>query len=340
MSVRVAVVGLGNWGRMHLEAYRDHREAEVVAVCDADAERARAIADLEGIEKAYERVEELAADEDVDAVSIVTPDFAHTEPALTVIGAGKHLLIEKPLATRLEDCQRIVTAAGESGARHMVDFHNRWSPIFVRAKRGIDQGDLGDVKMIYLRLNDRISVPTELLPWAGQSTVLWFVGTHMIDTIRWLTGQEVVRVYAVKRDGVLSSRGIDTPDFYQSTLELSGGTVAVLENCWILPNTSPSLIDLKCEIVGSEGAIYADASHHRALETYTKTGGEYPDLFVCPYVHGRPKGFALESVRHFVDCIVEDREPMVSLLDGLAVTKTILAIEESADRGVPVEIDA
>lgn len=340
MAVRFGVVGLGNWGMMHVAAFKAHPGAELVAVCDADGDRAKAVAEAEGVAGAYDSVADMLADASIEAVSIVTPDFAHTDAALAVIEAGKHMLIEKPLATSLADCRKIVAAAETSDRRFMVDFHNRWSPIFVRAKRAIDEGGIGDPCMVYLRLNDRISVPTEMLPWAGRSTVTWFVGTHAVDTIRWLYGREVERVYAVKRSRVLESMGIDTPDFYQSTLELAGGGVAVVENCWILPNATPSLIDLKCEVIGTEGAVYIDAGRHRALEHYTKDSGrgEYPDLFVCPEVHGQVRGFALDSIRHFVDCIVEDREPMCTLADGLEVSKVILAIHQSADEGRPVDV--
>jgi predicted dehydrogenase len=338
MSIRFGIIGLGNWGVMHIAALKNHPQAEVIAVCDANADRAKQVAKSEDIAKAYDHVDDLVADADVDAVSIVTPDFAHTDPAIAAIQAGKHMLVEKPLATTLDDCHRILAASESSDRKFMIDFHNRWSPIFNQAKRAIDDGRLGDPCMVYLRLNDQISVPTNILPWAGQSTVTWFVGTHAVDTVRWLYGQEVRRVYAVKRSRVLRARGVDTPDFFQSTLEFEGGGVAVVENCWILPNESPSLIDLKCEIVGTEGAAYIDASHHRALEIYSQDGGHYPDLFVCPRVRGQVKGFALESIRYFVDCIVEDRQPTCTLADGLAVTKTILAIHQSADEGRPVEM--
>ncbi len=338
MTVRFGVIGLGNWGTMHLAALKGHPQAEVVAVCDADAERARAMAQAHGVARSYATVEDLLSDADVEAVSIATPDFAHTQPAVAAIEAGKHVLIEKPLATTVADCEAIIAAAERSDRKTMVDFHNRWSPIFVQARQAIDDGTLGEPYLVNLRLNDQLLVPTKMLPWAGTSTVTWFVGSHAVDTVRWLFGREVRRVYAVKRSRVLASMGIDTPDFYESTLELEGGGVAVVENCWIVPNSTPSLFDLKCEVIGTEGAVYIDASHHRALETYGRTKGDYPDLFVCPELRGQVKGFALESIRDFVDCIVEDRPPLCTLADGLAVTKVILAVHESAEAGMPVEV--
>jgi predicted dehydrogenase len=132
--------------------------------------------------------------------------------------------------------------------------------------------------------------------------------------------------------------GIDTPDFYQITLEFASGTTAVIENSWILPNSMPNIIDLKCEIVGSKGALYLDTSHNRTVEKYTESLAEYPDFLVLPAIYGEQKGFAADSIRHFVDCVLTDTEPRVTGEDGLIVTQIIEAIEESVHSGMPVDL--
>jgi predicted dehydrogenase len=200
------------------------------------------------------------------------------------------------------------------------------------------QGEIGTPQHVYYRLNDRISVPTEMLSWAGKSTVMWFIGSHTIDTVRWLLGDEVRRVYAVSQTGILQARGIDTPDYYQATLEFRSGATAMIENSWILPNTTPNLVDVKCELVGSKGAIYVDASHNRALEKYAEDVSGYPDILVMPTIYGQQQGFAAESIRHFIDCVRCNRQPIVTGRDGLEVTKVICAIEESVRTRQPVEV--
>ena len=146
------------------------------------------------------------------------------------------------------------------------------------------------------------------------------------------------RVYAVAGRGVLTGMGIDTADYYLTTLEFRGGATAVIENSWILPDTMPNIVDVKCELVGTKGALYMDATHHRALEKYTCEGGEYPDLFVMPSIYGRQQGFAAESIRHFIECVHADTQPLVTGRDGLEVTKVICAIEESVRTGLPVTV--
>jgi len=332
------IVGAGLWGASHAWVYHEDARADLIGVCDVDVDRARALAERWGADLATDDVEELLAHPGIDAASIVTPDFAHTEPALAAAKAGKHLLVEKPLATTVEECEQIVTAARQAGAKLMVDFHNRWNPPFNRAKRAIDEGEIGTPQFAYYRLSDTIYVPTKMVSWAGRSTVAWFLASHCLDTLRWLMDDEVSRVYCVARSRVLQARGIHTPDYYQATLEFQGGATALLEVAWILPESSPSLIDLKCELVGDKGAFYVDGSHHRALEIQTSESASYPDMLVTPTVFERPVGFAYQSIRHFVDCVADDQQPMATGEDGLAVTKIICAMEESARTGAPVAL--
>lgn len=332
-----AVIGAGLWGSLHARVYSESRRAQLVAVCDSDSDRAAEVAREFGVDCHTDHLE-LLSRPDVDAVSIVTPDFAHTQLALDAIAAGKHVLIEKPLATTSAECRRIIDAARGAGVKLMVDFHNRWSPPFFKARKSIEAGEIGSVRLIYYRLNDTIFVPTEMLSWAARSTVEWFVGSHSLDTVRWLVGDEVTHVYAVSRSVVLKDRGIDTPDFYEAVLEFANGAVAVVENCWILPGSAPNIIDLKCEVVGSDGALYVDGSHHRMLEKYASGRGTYPDVLVLPEVQGAQMGFAAESIRHFIDCVLDGLEPITTGEDGLVVTQLVEAIEESVASGARVRV--
>jgi len=248
------------------------------------------------------------------------------------------VLIEKPLATTVKECEQIMTEVERAGIKFMVDFHNRWNPPFANIKSALENGELGEPMMVYCRLSDTIFVPTKMLSWAAQSSLLWFLGSHCVDLILWLLQDEVKRVYSVSRSNVLVQRGIPTPDFFQTVLEFKNGAVATVENCWILPESAPSVFDFKFEIVGSEGTAFADGSHHRMLQRYSKDEASYPDVAVCPDIHGKPTGFGTESIRHFVDCVLNDQEPMVTAEQGLKVTKVVCAIEQSAKKGKAVEV--
>ncbi|NLT42176.1 MAG: Gfo/Idh/MocA family oxidoreductase [Anaerolineae bacterium] len=336
-EVGLGVIGVGTWGEMHARIYGSFPGARLVAVSDLDEVRGRAVADREGAAYLGD-YRELLARADIDAVSVVTPDHTHTGIATDAFAAGKHVLLEKPMAQTVEECEQIIAAAERAGKHLMVDFHNRWNPPFYKAKRAISEGQIGTPQMVSYRLNDQMWVPTDMLKWAARSSVLWFIGSHSIDTVMWMLDDDPVKVYSVARSRVLRAKGVDTPDFYQTTIEFRGGAVATIESCWIVPNNTPNIIDLKCEVIGDEGALYMDCSHHRVLQKYTATEASYPDVLVSPEIYGEVKGFATESIRHFVRCLIDGREPMVTGKDGLRVTRVICAAIESARTGLPVSL--
>jgi len=342
-KVRLGVVGTGIWGTMHIRAYVEHPSADLVAICDLNEERAREAAKKFNVPNYYTNIDDML-EEKLDGISVATPDTAHADIAIKAAARGIHILVEKPLATTIEECKRMISAASSSNVYLMVDWHNRWNPPVYYAYRAIQAGELGEVMYIYYRVSDTIYVPTKMLPWAGESSVMLFLGSHALDTTCWLMGRKPLRLYCRRREGLLKGMGIPTADMYITLVEFAGGATAVIENAWILPQSSPSLIDHKCEIIGSKGVIYLDPTHNRAFAKYTPgttqgfPNAPFADMFITPEIYGRQRGFAVESIRHFVECIRDGRKPLTSGEDGLLNTRLILAAEESARRGEPVEL--
>ena len=337
--IGVGILGAGLWGETHAKTYSAHPFVDLIGVYDVNLDKAKNLAGAYGARKATDQLEDILSDPAVHAVSIATPDFAHVELAIQAARAKKHILVEKPLAMNVADCERIIQSAEDAGVILMVDFHNRWNPVFAKARDAVAAGEIGEPVLFNIRLNDTIFVPTEMLSWASETTVAWFVGSHAVDLVRFLFDDEVKRVFAVKRDNVLQKKGISTADFYEAVLELTRGGVAVVENCWILPENAPNLIDFRGELIGSSGALYMDLSHHRALEKYTEKETGFPDVIVMPEVQGRYVGLAYESIRHFVDCVRQGNSPLASGRDGLQATKVVCAIQESAEAGQPVNLE-
>lgn len=337
-KLKMAIIGAGTWGRNHAQIYNAHPFAKTVAICDIDISKAQAVADEVGIEQVFSDYQQMLERCDIDAVAIVTPDFAHAEAAVACARAGKHILIEKPIATTKEDVAAIMAAVKESGVRAMVDLHNRWSPPFNHAWTSIQEGALGKVQHAYFRLNDIKWVATDLLPWAEKSSILWFLGSHSLDTLRWLVGSEVCRVYTVSRRGVLDELGVDTTDTYLTTLEFENGAIAQMENGWITPDANPCVNDIKCTVTGDKGMISIDASNHNLIQLYTDEKVTVPDIIVQNKVFGQPKGFAFESIRSFVDCLLSGEAFHVSLEDAANDTLILLDMMESAKTRMPVEV--
>ena len=338
-NFRIAIVGAGVWGDTHAAIYREHPNVEPVAICDKNPERARLLAEKYGLPRAFDNVDDLLAYGDFDAVSIVTPDFLHADIAVKCAEAGKHMLIEKPLATTREDVFRIVEAVNKHHVRAMVDLHNRFSPPFAEAKRLIEAGELGTLQNAYFRLNDIKWVATDMLSWSASSSILWFLGSHSFDTLQWLFQDRVTRVYTVSNRGVLDSLGVSTDDTFLSTLEFSRGGIAQMENGWITPNANPCVNDIKCNLTGDKGMVAIDASNHNLIQFYSDSKVTVPDIIVRNTIHGRVKGFAYESIRSFVDKLASEEPFIVSLEDAARTSLAILAIMESAKTRMPVEID-
>ncbi|MDR1570065.1 MAG: Gfo/Idh/MocA family oxidoreductase [Oscillospiraceae bacterium] len=336
--INIAIVGAGVWGDTHAAIYKEHPQANPVAVCDKNVNRAKAIAAKYGIEAVYADVEKMLSAGGFDAVSIVTPDHLHADIAVACANAGKHMLIEKPIATTHTDVLRIVQASRRNGVRVMVDLHNRWSPPFAAARAAVENGELGTLRHGYFRLNDIQWVATDMLSWSAQSSILWFLGSHSLDTLQWLFGDEVVRVYSVSSRGVLDAVNVPAPDTYLTTLEFRNGGVAQMENSWITPNGNLCINDIKCAITGDKGAIAIDASSHNLIQQYTQDKAFVPDILVRNQIHGRVKGFAYESIRSFIDCLVADKPFIVSMEDAARATIAILAILESAEKRQPVDV--
>jgi predicted dehydrogenase len=148
---------------------------------------------------------------------------------------------------------------------------------------------------------------------------------------------DVTRLYAVSRDGILRGMGVQTPDFHVATVEFKKGAVAVFENAWILPQTYATVKDYSFEVLGSQGAIRIDASHNRALEIYTEEKATFPDLFAPP-TGDHLTGFVLDNIAYFVDAVTLGTPVLATGEDGVAATRIICAILESAETGVPVSL--
>ncbi|MCL2480051.1 MAG: Gfo/Idh/MocA family oxidoreductase [Treponema sp.] len=338
-KIKMAIIGAGTWGTAHAGIFQEHYMAETLAICDSDRERAEKAAIEFGIPKVYTSYEDMLKEVPCDAVSIVTPDHLHADIAVACAQAGKHMLIEKPLATNREDVFRIMDAVKENGVRAMVDLHNRWNPPFALAKDAVDRGELGKLRSGYFRLNDIKWVATDLLPWAASSSILWFLGSHSLDTLNWLFNSRVKRVYSVSNSGVLKDLGVDTVDTYLTTLEYENGCIAQMENGWVTPNGNVNVNDMKCTILGDKGMISIDTSNHTMIQQYSDTQAKVPDVLVRNKVHGMVKGFAYESIRSFVDKLVTGEDFIVSMEDAAQVSLVILAIMESAKTRMPVEIN-
>jgi len=332
-KVRIGIIGAGIWGRNHALALADHPRGEITIICDRDEARARALAEKFGTR--WTTKPDDVAESDVQAVTIATPDHLHREPAVAMLEARKHVMVEKPLATTVADGLAMVRAAEKAGVKFMVDFHARWHPLYMGAKAYVERGDLGAPVMAYARLSDTIYVPTEMLSWGGQSGPEWFLFPHAMDMVRWLIGREPVDVYAKGHRGVLESRGINCWDAVQTLVGFEGKAFATFETSWIVPNSYTNVVDNRLTLYGEKGGL--ELKNEPALWVFT-------DRFHTPFSsesvtsYGKVSGFQYESIRYFIDCVADDIVPEATGRDGLMVTAMIEATLKSLAEKRPVKL--
>ncbi len=333
--IGTAVIGAGILGQVYARAWAGYHRSRLLWVCDTDRTRARSLADRHQCRWTSDAAE-IAADSEVDGVGVATPDFAHGEAVLMMLDAGKHVMVEKPLATDTAEAALMVGSAREKGLKLMVDFQNRWNPLFIEAKKSIDSGEFGDFVTGYARLSNTYFVPEEMLSWAGRSGPETFLIPHTFDLVRWLTGSEAREVFARAHRGILESRGIDAFDAVQATVAFEQGGFCTFDSCWIMPRSLPSGIDFKVSLQGSKGKIEVVGDH----QGVTVSGDRHRTPAVLPseFAFGKEMGFFHEPMLHFADCVAEDVEPAVTGEDGLAAVEVIAAIHESISAGRPVHL--
>lgn len=324
-----AVLGSGIYGGCHARAYRDHPDVDLVAVWSRSAGRARQAGQAAGCAWTTDQ-DIIAGDPRIHLVSVATPDFAHTAPVLKMLAAGKHVLVEKPMAYTTAECRQMLDAARRADRKLMVNFHNRWYPSLAGAKALIAQGQIGKPAMAFVRLSDRIEVATEWLSWAGQSGPEWFLFPHTVDLARWLMGQEVVRVFASGSKGVLSGRGIDCFDAVQALLVMEDG-LATLESSWILPPGWRSVIQMSVDVQGTEGKldIVCDQEGLQLSSTRLDT-----PFFLDPWTTEKL------PIEAFVASVRDDTPVPVPPEEGLACTAVLEAIARSLGTGNVEQVES
>ncbi len=275
MKPRLAVVGGGKFGLMHLRAYKQlEREgrAELVGLADINEDLLAQRREEFGV-RTYTDYRELIEKERPDGVSVVTPDHLHREIGLFVLGTGCHVLIEKPLDVTVEGCRQLMEKAAEKERILMVDFHKRYDPYHEELRAQVQAGKLGEVLYGYAHMEDRIQVPRDWWPgWASKRSPVWFLGVHMFDLIRWVIDDDPVRVYASGSKKKLAGLGIDTYDCVQAKVEFARGATFTVDSSWVLPDGFETIVNQGVRVVGSEGIMEVDSQDRGARSCFACEG--------------------------------------------------------------------
>ncbi len=328
--LRVGIVGAGVMGRHYAKALGEYERAEVAAVCDLRREAASTLAGECGA-AAYGSVEGMLEAEALEAAVVATPDFAHRGPVLACLEAGIAVLCEKPLATTEEDAAALAEAVERAGRPFMVNFGNRHRPAALKLREAVQEGRVGTVEYLYVRLNERLS-KTLTIPWLARTSPVWFLMSHCADLVCWLLDEEFAEVTARAACGAVARTAPGVPDLCVCLATLRSGCRVVLETAWNLPEGFAPNIDFRVQVIGEAGCIQADLVPHD-LNVYDSGAAAVDHSFDVTGPRGYGAGWWQESVRYFVDGAREGRALRPTAHEAAHVTRTLLAVQEAARTG-------
>lgn len=331
-KVKIGVIGIGTMGELHVNVFSDLTNSEVKAVVDFDIEKAKNVCTKMGIDVSiYKDYNDMLKDSNIDAVAIAVPDSMHKDPVIASLQAGKHVIVEKPLATKLDDCDEMIRSSEKYGKILMVNYSHRWAASYYKAKEIIDSGEIGSLAMAYARKNDTIGI-INMWKWLIDSTPVAFLSSHDIDLIRWYMGCEAKSVYAKAYAKVLKGKGYNTIDAVQALVEFTNGAIATFESGWIYPDTFPTLTDSYIELVGEHGVIHLDRKRE-SFEYAIPEKYSYPKLSISYKVNGKIHGAFRLSLEHFIDCIIKGIQPLTSGYEARNVAEIVEGIHRSIEQG-------
>ncbi|MDE0534186.1 MAG: Gfo/Idh/MocA family oxidoreductase [Albidovulum sp.] len=330
--MRIAVVGVGLIGALHARIFDANSQCELVAVCDADIARARSIANSLGC-RFYVSHSALLESEELDAVSIATPEAARHEPAVAAAMQGLELLLEKPLGRTLAQVDKLIEALKCAKAEPAVNFILHADPRFAQMKQIVSDGQIGRIVTCFARRRGTRLGIEKYAPWTDllSSTLI-----HDIEMSLAVNEAPAERAYA--EAVVRECAKFGSHDAVVATLRFADGAVAVFETSWVLPANQPEPLDPAFHLVGDSGAVTIEGSSQGISVLGTK-GFNKPDMTHWPVDADNQVGGALaRSLNAFVDAARKGTPHLVGLAAARRAEAVVAAMKLSIERERPVRL--
>lgn len=351
-SVKIGVIGAGSISGVHLEAYQNHSDAVIHAICDLNEERARKAAEQYGAAHVYTDYRELLANEEIEAVSICTWNNAHAEISIAAIEAGKHVLVEKPLCMTVEEAFAVQKAVRASDRIFQVGYVRRYDPNAQMLREFVDKGEFGELYYAKASTIRRLGNPGGWFadPKRSGGGPLIDIGVHVIDLCWYMMGKpKVVSVSGNTYHKLGNRSNVKNLSFYKAADynpdEASG--VEDLANALIRFENGASIqvdVSFTLHAVKNEGAVklYGTKGGFE-IDPEVKMVKEMHDtiLNIEPQVDHPSfqfrESFAAE-IAHFIDCVQQGKESISPVEDGVEMMKILNGVYESARQGKEIQI--
>jgi UDP-N-acetylglucosamine 3-dehydrogenase len=309
----MAVVGTGFWGKNHARIYKELQETDLIAVCDIDPLRAKAVAEQFGA-RPYTSVRKMLQNKEIKAVSICTWSTSLAKVATEAVKAGKHVLVEKPMAANVRQAERLLETAKKTHVHVTVGFLMRFIPGLQHIKKAVEKETIGELVCATAK---RVSQWPDRV---GDVGVVKDTAIHDIDVMLYLFNKDPMAVYA--KTGSMRSKKFE--DYAQIMLTFEGGKTAFIESNWLTPYKTRILIATGSEAILNLDYITQELRIEDAKETVQP---RYPTQ----------EPLKLE-LRHFANCVLGREKPLITGLDGLRALKIAESALKSSATGKIVKL--
>jgi predicted dehydrogenase len=338
----IGIIGAGFMGMLHARALSQLADARVVAVSDPLLKTPPRLPGRSEPLQLYVDHTSLLEREDLQAVVIASPEPVHRQAVEDAARAGKHILLEKPIATTLEDADAIIAAAQRHGVKLMLAHLLRYDVRYAQIKAAVDAGTIGKPLVGYARRNATIQEARRL---QGRVEVEEYISVHDIDQLFWYFQDRAVKVSAEIAEGPVKKE-LGVHDFIWITIRFAGGGLGVVETGWGLsesvaswrqPASWGSFGDVCLELLGEKGSLYLDY-RPMTLHAVDEEGWKFPDTLHWPQLHGEVVGDVLDEDRYFLR-VLRGEAPIISTgQDGRDALEVVLAAQASVREDRPVKL--
>jgi predicted dehydrogenase len=341
-TVGIGIIGAGFMGMLHARALSQLADVQVVAASDPALEAAPQLRGQSEPIQLFPDHRKLLENPDIQAVVIATPETLHREAVEDAAAAGKHILLEKPIATTLEDADRIIEAADKNGIKLMMAHLLRYDVRYAQIKTAVQEGTIGKPLVCYARRN---AVVQEARRLGGRVEVEEYISVHDVDQIFWYFDDKAVKVSAEIAEGpVMKELGVH--DFIWITIRFKNGGLGIVETGWGLsesivkwqrPSSWGGFGDVCLELIGEKGSLYLDY-RPMTLSAVDEEGWKFPETLHWPEMHGEVVGDVLDEDRYFIGVVRGQREIISTGRDGRNALEVVLAAQRSYREDRPVRL--
>jgi len=340
--IRAGLIGSQFISKIHAESFRHVPYCELFAAASPTEAHVKEFAKGAGIPNALTDYRKMLAMSEIDLVVVGAPNHLHCQMVMDAATAGKHVVCEKPLCMNLAEADRMIEACKRANVKLMYAEELCFAPKYVRLKQLLDSGALG--KATLLKQSEKHDGPHADHFWDVSRSgggVTMDMGCHAIEFFRWMLGRPKVRAVYAQMGTYVHHNKTKGDDNSIIVLEFEDDVVAVAEESW----TKLGGMDDRAEVHGSQGVAYADLLHGNSIETYSLTGYDY-----AVEKAGSTKGWSFtiyeeawnygfpQEMAHFVECVRDDKQPLVTGEDGRAVLEVIFAAYASAGSGKKITL--